>query len=162
MTGRPYSQESLGERDCPVASEYQVHFLEVFRESIILASNIWIWAYLIFFRMTHEGVNEMRCKKSTKWSLRLSSKLCYKDVHNWPKTDVNSKCSHQDCLYDSRSVAYHTDGLRNRSTRVVPKVISNVFLLANWEQQTKESAVVDRTSCCVILECLMTSIACDT
>ena len=104
----------------------------------------------------------MRCKKSTKWSLRLSSKLCYKDVHNWPKTDVNSKCSHQDCLYDSRSVAYHTDGLRNRSTRVVPKVMSNVFLLANWEQQTKESAVVDRTSCCVILECLMTSIACDT
>ena len=41
-----------------------------------------------------------------------------------------------------------------------PKVMSNFFLHANWEQQTKESAVVDETSCCVILECLMTSIAC--
>ena len=30
------------------------------------------------------------------------------------------------------------------------------FLRANWEQQTKESAVVDGTSCCVILECLVT------
>ena len=36
------------------------------------------------------------------------------------------------------------------------------FLHANWEQQTKESAVVDGTSCCVVLECLMTSIACIT
>ena len=43
--------------------------------------------------------------------------------------------------------------------RVVPKVMSNFFLNANWEQQTKESAVVDGTSCCVILECLVTSIA---
>ena len=34
-----------------------------------------------------------------------------------------------------------------------------LFLHANWEQQTKESAVVDGTSCCVILECLVTSIA---
>ena len=33
---------------------------------------------------------------------------------------------------------------------------------ANWEQQTKESAVVDGTSWCVILECLVTSIACIT
>ena len=36
------------------------------------------------------------------------------------------------------------------------------FLHANWEQQTKESAVVDGTSCCVILECPVTSIACIT
>ena len=36
------------------------------------------------------------------------------------------------------------------------------FLHANWEQQRKESAVVDGTSCCVILECLVTSIACIT
>ena len=36
------------------------------------------------------------------------------------------------------------------------------FLHANWEQQTKDSAVVDGTSCCVILECLVTSIACIT
>ena len=36
------------------------------------------------------------------------------------------------------------------------------FLHANWEQQTKESAVVDGTSCCVILECIVTSIACIT
>ena len=48
------------------------------------------------------------------------------------------------------------------STRVVPKVMSNNFLHANWEQQTKESTVVDGTSCCVILECLVTSIACIT
>ena len=37
-----------------------------------------------------------------------------------------------------------------------------LFLHANWEQQTKESAVVDGTSCCVILECLVKSIACIT
>ena len=36
------------------------------------------------------------------------------------------------------------------------------FLHANWEQQTKESAVVDGTSCCVIIECPVTSIACIT
>ena len=36
------------------------------------------------------------------------------------------------------------------------------FWHANWEQQTKESAMVDGTSCCVILECLVTSIACIT
>ena len=36
------------------------------------------------------------------------------------------------------------------------------FLHANWEQQTKESAVVDGTNCCVSLECLVTSIACIT
>jgi len=37
-----------------------------------------------------------------------------------------------------------------------------VFLHANWEQHTKESTVVDGTSCCVILVCLVTSIACIT
>ena len=47
-------------------------------------------------------------------------------------------------------------------TTVVPKVMSNFILHANWEQQTKESAVVDGTSCCVILECLVMSIACIT
>ena len=46
--------------------------------------------------------------------------------------------------------------------RVVPKVMSNFFLHANREQQTKESMVVDGTSCCVILECLVMSIACIT
>ena len=39
-------------------------------------------------------------------------------------------------------------------TRVVLKVMSNFFLQANWEQQMKESTVVDGTSCCVILEFL--------
>ena len=48
---------------------------------------------------------------------------------------------------------------RDVTTRVVLKVMSNFFLHANWEQQTKESMVVDGTSCCVILECLVTSIA---
>ena len=47
-------------------------------------------------------------------------------------------------------------------TWVIPKVMSNFFLYANWEQQTKESAVVDGTRRCVILECLVTSIACIT
>ena len=47
-------------------------------------------------------------------------------------------------------------------TRVVPKVMSIFSLHANWEQQTKERAVVDGTSCCVILECLVTSKACIT
>ena len=37
-----------------------------------------------------------------------------------------------------------------KDTRVVPKVMSNYFLHAKWEQQTKESAVVDETSCCEI------------
>ena len=41
-------------------------------------------------------------------------------------------------------------------TRVVAKVMSNSFLHANWEQQTKENVVVDGTSCCVILQCLVT------
>ena len=36
------------------------------------------------------------------------------------------------------------------------------FLHANWAQQTKESAVVDGITCCVILQCLVTSIACIT
>ena len=45
---------------------------------------------------------------------------------------------------------------------VVPKVMSNSFLHANWEQQTKESAVVDGTSSCVNLQCLVTSIPCIT
>ena len=45
------------------------------------------------------------------------------------------------------------------NTRDVPKVMRNFFFNANWEQQTKESAVVDGTSCCVILECVVTSIA---
>jgi len=36
------------------------------------------------------------------------------------------------------------------------------FLQANWEQQTKESMVVDGTSCCVTLGCLVTSVACIT
>ena len=59
--------------------------------------------------------------------------------------------STSDCIRDSKN------------TTVVPKVMSNFFFFhANWEQQTKESAVVDGTSCCLILECLVTSIACIT
>ena len=58
-------------------------------------------------------------------------------------------------------VVQDTTGLKY--TRVVPKVMSNFFFLhANWEQQTKESAVVDGTSCYVIHECLVTSLACIT
>jgi len=57
-------------------------------------------------------------------------------------------------------IPFALDGLV--PTRVVPKVMSNFFLHANWEQQTKDSMVVDGTSCCVILECLVMSIACIT
>ena len=32
-----------------------------------------------------------------------------------------------------------------------------LFFTCEWEQQTKDSAEVDGTSCCVILECLVTS-----
>jgi hypothetical protein len=48
VTFRPYIQESLGERECPVAGEHKVNFLEVFRESAILAFHIWIRVYLTF------------------------------------------------------------------------------------------------------------------
>ena len=66
------------------------------------------------------------------------------------------------CLfYDVSSNIYFLVSVPT-SMRDVPKVMSNFFLHANWEQQTKESAVIDGTSCCVILECLMTSIACIT
>ena len=37
------------------------------------------------------------------------------------------------------------------STRVILKVMSNHFVHANWEQQKKESKVVDGTSCCVVV-----------
>ena len=64
----------------------------------------------------------------------------------------------------SVTLNFITFSKRNHCTRVVPKVMSNFFFFwhANWEQQTKESAVVDGTSCCVILECLVTSVACIT
>ena len=62
----------------------------------------------------------------------------------------------------SNSYSRYTHTHTHIYTRVVLKVMSNFFLHANWEQQTKESAVVDGTSCCVILECLVTSIACIT
>ena len=62
-------------------------------------------------------------------------------------------------------VKYYTNWIYHKVftvTRVVPKVMSNFISHAKCEQQTKESAVVDGTSCCVILECLVTSIACIT
>ena len=56
----------------------------------------------------------------------------------------------------------HVNGNISHTTRVITKVMTNSFLHAYWEQQMKESAMVDGTSCCVILECLVTSIACIT
>ena len=81
-------------------------------------------------------------------------------VYTSLKSDKNEGCFLEGlCIFMviSRSVL-----LRMGNTRVVPKVMSNIFLHANWEQQKKESAVVDGTSCCVILGCLVTSIACIT
>ena len=52
--------------------------------------------------------------------------------------------------------------LQTFCNRFVPKVMSNNFLHANWKQQTKETSFVDGTSCCIILDCLVTSIACIT
>ena len=57
---------------------------------------------------------------------------------------------------------WHDTDIQNAYMRVVLKVMSNHFLHANREQQTKESRVVDGTSCCVILECLVKSITCIT
>ena len=37
-----------------------------------------------------------------------------------------------------------------------------LFVACELGTETKESAVVDGTNCCVILECLVTSIACIT
>jgi hypothetical protein len=51
---------------------------------------------------------------------------------------------------------------KGKYTRGVPKVVSNIFLHANWEQQMKESMVVDETSSFAILECLVTSKTCIT
>ena len=67
------------------------------------------------------------------------------------------------CETSPDSIHLRTTFVRvHTSARDVPKVMSNYFLHAKWEQQTKESAVVDGTSCYVILECLVTSIACIT
>ena len=72
-------------------------------------------------------------------------------------------CKKQLAGYDTKAKDTTHYNILCQYTRVVPKVMSNFFFLhANWEQQTKESAVVDGTSCCVILECLVTSIACIT
>ena len=70
--------------------------------------------------------------------------------------------------YHNQGVCIYTPSICSKNkmwnccTKVVPKVMSNFFLHANWEQQTMKSAVVDGTSCCVILECLVTPIACIT
>ena len=61
-----------------------------------------------------------------------------------------------------RDTELHTYIPVGYDTRDVPQVMSNFFFHANWEQQMKEGAVVDGTSCCIILECLVTSIACIT
>ena len=55
------------------------------------------------------------------------------------------KHTHGICIYEGRTESHE-----------------QLFLNANWEQQTKDSAVVDGISCCVILKCLVTSIACIT
>ena len=60
-------------------------------------------------------------------------------------------------LYGFRGFLSSTDIYEGRT-----ESHEQLFLHATWEQQTKESAVVDETSCCVILECLLTSIACIT
>ena len=91
---------------------------------------------------------------------------------------MNQKYSRRQLLIWTQNPKFHeksgssfgsaTCGMKSRRilqslyTRVVPKVMSNFVLHANWEQQTKENAVVDGTSCCVILECLVISIACIT
>jgi hypothetical protein len=46
--------------------------------------------------------------------------------------------------------------------RLYQKSWATFFLHAAWEQQTKESTVVGGTSCCVNLQCLVTSIPCIT
>ena len=71
-------------------------------------------------------------------------------------------CINAEVFYDVCTCYEGTVFVCGLNTRVVPNVMSKLFLHANWEQQTKESTVVDGTSCCVVLECLVTSIACNT
>ena len=84
-------------------------------------------------------------------------KMVFRNYYgNWMKLSVQIKTS----IYKTFPSRNSRDKIQY--TRVVPKVMSNHFLHANWEQQTKQSMVVDGTSCCAILECLVMSIACIT
>ena len=72
------------------------------------------------------------------------------------------------CLMHTDEFCYNDLGLCNTSVIALYEGRTEsheqlfFFLHANWEQQTKESAVVDGSSCCFILECLVTLIACIT
>ena len=68
-------------------------------------------------------------------------------------------------LFRIRRQGFPYNYVLQRNTRVIRGSYRKswaTFLHANWEQQTKESAVVDGTNCCVILECLVMLIACIT
>jgi hypothetical protein len=56
----------------------------------------------------------------------------------FPKLNMPLKRRRLNITLDSRKITW-----------VVPKVMSNIFLYANREQQTKESMVVDGPICCV-------------
>ena len=84
------------------------------------------------------------------------------DSSNFMDDGVNMRC-----LMHTDEFCYNDLGLCNTSVIALYEGRTEsheqlFFLHANWEQQTKESAVVDGSSCCFILECLVTSIACIT
>ena len=86
------------------------------------------------------------------WTLRRTEK--YRDFERQftghPSTSLITMLSIHICfcystLYEGRTESHE-----------------QLFFACELGQQTKESAVVDGTSCCVTLECLVTSIACIT
>ena len=113
----------------------------------------------------HTFKNKNKCLKSScGWHSHLfvAHKMFSKNVQNWTRISshavimqdggitegglfraVSNKIMFWYVIYEGRTESHE----------------QLFFLYANWEKQTKESAVVDGTSCCVILECLVTSIA---
>ena len=97
--------------------------------------------------------------------MRVNPVPYFKQTHTFLNNQLDALCRvfiYFMSIHVSSVTALIIRRLNCINTRVVPKVKSNHFFHANWEQQTKESKVVDETSYCVILECLVTSIACIT
>jgi hypothetical protein len=84
--------------------------------------------------------------------------------YNIPRTNRRKRVGGNDNTGPTNITVSHSASKTTKRTtmRVVLKAMSNFFLHANWEQQTKESTLVGGTSCCVNHECLVTSIACIT
>ena len=104
-----------------------------------------------------------KCKYDSMLA-RLSEQARYFTLHIWRLDLFNEywrEVANIGCLLKKPTIFTEAQStLRKYEGRTASH--EQLFLHANWEQQTKESAAVDGTSCCVILECLVTSIACIT